>query len=264
MNLPEGQEIYRIQSEQQMISVAQENDLRLLRVDPHTVQSAMSLNAPHKLILPNMELMMLFLLFQQRPDKILMLGLGGGDMLRYLHHVLPEAALQVAESDAAMVRISREYFFLPEAPNVEIIHSPGEEFMQQTRHHYDTLLIDINSHGSALPDLLLDTRFYALCHARLSSNGIMVLNLITEDADLFRNILWDIRQTFARHTLCLSVPDHNNVIIAAFKQKPALRTQAELLAQAQAISPSYDLNFSAIVDNLFATNPLEDNQLILG
>lgn len=264
MNLPEGQEIYRIQSEQQTIIVAQENDLRLLRVDPHTVQSAMSLNAPHKLILPNMELMMMFLLFQRRPDKILMLGLGGGDMVRYLHHVLPEAALQVAESDAAMVHISREYFFLPDAPNIEIIHSPGEAFMPHTRHNYDTLLIDINSHDSALPDLLLDTRFYELCHARLTSNGIMILNLIAEDADQFRHILRGIRQTFARHTLCLSVPDHHNVIIAAFNQKPALLTQPELLAQATAISPGYGLNFSAIVDNLFTTNPVENNQLILG
>lgn len=77
----------------------------------------MSLKTPHRLILPNMELMMVFLLFQRRPDKILMLGLGGGDMVRYLHHVLPEATLQIAESDSAMVHISREYFFLPDASN---------------------------------------------------------------------------------------------------------------------------------------------------
>ena len=92
----------------------------------------------------------------------------------------------------------------------------------------------------------------------------MVLNLIAEDAEQFGRLLWRIRQSFARHTLCLTVPDHQNVIIMACKQKPALLTQPELLKKAKKISPAYGLDFSGIVRNLFATNPLENGRLILG
>lgn len=264
MHFPEGKEIYRIQSEQHTIIVSQDNDLRLLRVDTQTVQSAMSLHAPYKLILPYMELMMSFLLFQRHPSKMLMLGLGGGDMVRYLHHVLPKTSLQIVESDSAMIHVCQEYFLLPNASNIEIAAHAAEQFMARTRHKYDTLLIDICTHIDITPPLLLDARFYELCHARLRNDGIMVMNLIAENADQFRHVLWEIRQCFERQTLCLTVPGHDNVIIIAFKQKPALLTQPALLKKAKKLSTDHGLDYSAIVGNLFVTNPLAEDELILG
>lgn len=264
MSYPTGKEIYRIQSTQQTIIVSQDNDLRLLRVDMQTVQSAMSLQAPYKLILSYTELMMSFLLFQRHPDKILMFGLGGGDMVRYLHHILPKTSLKIVESDAAMIHVCQEYFLFPKASNIEIAAHAAEKFMARTRHKYDTLLIDICTQINTTPPVLLDTHFYELCHTRLRNDGIMVMNLITEDADQFRHILWEIRQRFERLTLCLTVPGHNNVIIIAFKQKPALLTQAALLKKAKKLSTDYGLDFSTIVGNLFVTNPLANDELILG
>ncbi|MBI3771335.1 MAG: fused MFS/spermidine synthase [Gammaproteobacteria bacterium] len=264
MNFPAGKEIYRIQSEQQTIIVSQDKDLRLLRVDTQTVQSAMSLQAPHKLILSYMELMMSFLLFQRRPGKMLMLGLGGGDMVRYLHHILPKTSLQIVESDSAMIHVCQEYFLLPKARNIEITAHPAEQFMARSRHKYDTLLVDIYSHIGTTSPLLLDARFYELCHMRLRNDGVMVMNLIAENADQFRHVLWEIRQCFERQTLCLTVAGHNNVIIIAFKQKPALLTQPALLKKARKLSTDYGLDFSAVVGNLFVTNPLANGELILG
>jgi spermidine synthase len=264
MIFPEGKEIYRIQSAQQTITVSEDNDLRLLRVDTQAVQSAMSLQSPYKLILPYMELMMAFLLFQRRPAKMLMLGLGGGDIVRFLHHFMPKMSLQVVESDSAMIHVCQEYFSLPMSSNIELIAHPAEQFMARSRHKYDTLLIDIYSHTETTPQVLLDARFYELCHSRLRNDGIMVINLIAQNADQFRHVLWEIRQRFERNTLCLTVPDHNNVIIIAFKKKPTLLTQSTLLKKGNKLSADYGLDFSAVVGNLFVTNPLANDELILG
>lgn len=264
MHFPEGKEIYRIQSEHRTIIVSQENELRTLRIDPNNVQGAMSLKAPQKLILSYMELMMSFLLFQRRPRQVLMLGLGSGDMIRYLHYALPKAAFQVVEADSALVHICREYFFLPNSDNVEITTAHAEQFMASTRKKFDTLLVDLFSHPDTLPPPLLDADFYKRCSDRLRADGIMVMNLITDDADQFRRILWDIRQAFEHLTLCLAVPEHKNVIIMAFKKKPGPLTQAELLKKARRLSTTYGQDFTAAVGNLFVTNPLEHDELILG
>ena len=74
--------------------------------------SAMDLGAPERLVFPYERLMLAALALVAEPRAILLLGLGGGAMLRHLGAYLPDAAVTVVERDAGVIAFAREYFYI--------------------------------------------------------------------------------------------------------------------------------------------------------
>lgn len=91
---------------------------------------------------------------------------------------------------------------------------------------------------------------------------MLILNLLTTDAETFKKLLWMIRQQFHRSTLCLTVPDHINVIVFAFKQRPTEHTLPTLLKKAELLNQRFELDFTGWARQLFSTNPVVDGELI--
>ncbi len=233
----------------------------MLRTDQHAVQSALSLKRPQQLNLPYMHAMMSSLLFQVPPESVLMLGLGGGDLIRYLHHYLLDSHFTAVEIDAAMVDICREYFALPDSRRIEIQIDDAGHFVANSKQLYNMIMVDIY-HGTDVPVLLQDKVFFRHCYDKLEANGMLIVNLITNNADTFRNILWHMRQQFDRSTLCLTVPQHLNVIVFAFKQRPGEVGLASLQQKAEELSKRFELDFSEWAQQLFSTNPTADGELV--
>lgn len=261
MEFAPGQLIYSRRSAFHTIEVYESDELRMLRTDQHAVQSAISLSQSQQLNLPYMHAMMAGLLFQPTPQNVLMLGLGGGDLLRYLHHYLPESLLTAVEIDAAMVEVCRDYFALPESNNIDIHIDDAMHYIANETQLYEMIIVDIY-HGTNVPMLIHDKSFYQHCFDRLAENGMLIVNLLTNDADIFRNILWLIRQQFDRSTLCLTVPEHMNVIVFAFKQRPCELRLELLQKKAEELGKRYELNFSEWAQQLFSINPTADGELI--
>lgn len=262
MKLLPGQLIYSRKSAFHTIEITQSEETLLLRTDQHAVQSVLSLNHPEQLNLPYMHAMIVGLLFQlSKPQNILMLGLGGGDLLRYLHHYLSESRVTAVEIDPAMVDVCREYFALPKSKNIKIKIDDAMHFISKSTQCYDMIMLDIY-HGTSVPTVLHNQDFYQYCSDRLSENGMLILNLLTNDADIFKHILWVLREQFDRSTLCLSVPQHMNIVVFAFKQRPTDLRLEILQAKAEKLSKQYKLNFSEWVTQLFSTNPTVDGELI--
>lgn len=260
-SLAGGQLIHLRRTQHQTLSVYQQGDIRQLRVDDAAIQSAIDLNAPTHLLLPYTQAMMAMLLFQPVPARVLMLGLGGGDMVRFLHHHLTDIAIRAVEIDREVITLARDYFELPER-RCEYIEEDASRFIQNDHGIYDTLLVDIyDSNGP--PIMFRHWEFFLHCQRLLSPQGVLALNLITEDEKLFRDIIHKVRETFGYLSLCLKIPGHKNVIIFAFNKKPARVDRAGLFDYATELSGRYDLDFTALVENLFTTNPLNAGELIL-
>ena len=67
------------------------------------MQSEMSLKAPNDLALRYTQKMMAFLLFQPRPMRIVLIGLGGGSLVKFCHHRLPGARMTAVELDPDVI-----------------------------------------------------------------------------------------------------------------------------------------------------------------
>src|SRR6202045_3575654 len=85
---------------------------RRLQFDLYTVQSAMHRERPDRLILAYTRKMMAFLLFNQAPARILLLGLGGGSLAKFCYRRLPRAAVTAVEVNRHVIAL-REAFRIP-------------------------------------------------------------------------------------------------------------------------------------------------------
>jgi len=261
VEFPTTELIYTCHTEFQTIEVSENTEVRLLRTDKRAIQSALLHSNPSRLVLPSMQAMMMMLLFQTPPKRILLFGLGGGDMVRQLHFQLPESTITAVEIDPAIVAVSRDYFALPDSANIHIHTGDAAHFVRNNIQGYHTTIIDIYS-GETPSELLASKAFYHSCYQQLEDDGMLILNVISNDADTFKHILQMIRQQFNHLTLCLSVPDHLNIIVFAFKQRPAQLSRPALLEKATLLQQQFGLELQPWTRQLFANNPTADGELI--
>jgi spermidine synthase len=207
-----------------------------------------------------MPLMAANLLFQSPPKRCLLLGLGGGDLVRYLHHSIPNCKITAVELDEKMVQVGQDYFALPNASNIQLIIEDAAHFIAANKRPVDTLLVDLYGHAG-LPTLMQEDKFYHDGYRALARDGIMMVNLLINHPQELHTILRKIRQQFHHLTLCLTVAGYKNVIVIAFRQPPATLDRAGLMQRAAEISPQFELDFKGMVENLFTTNPLAGGEL---
>src|SRR5713101_5446147 len=77
-----------------------------------TQQSAMSLMRPERLIFAYERVMAVAVAIVPQPRTALLLGLGGGTMMRFLSAYFPDCALTIVEHDPAVLTLARKYFFV--------------------------------------------------------------------------------------------------------------------------------------------------------
>lgn len=181
--------------------------------DEKIIQSCMLKDAPAKLNLPYQPFMMMWqLLFNQQPSTACLLGLGGGDMVRYLSNKFPLLKLQVVEHNSDIAKVASEYFLIqPEQNQLTVEIADAEEFIKNGQ-QYDLLFVDIVA-DNKLPDSLFLESFWQNCHNKLNDNGILVVNVVSESENKFLELLVMLRKEFGHLPLCMGVPDHKNIVL---------------------------------------------------
>jgi spermidine synthase len=84
---------------------------RHLYFDLRAVQSSMRLEEPDALVTAYAQKMMAFLLFNRAPRRIVMIGLGGGSLVKFCHRHLQSTRLTVVEIDPDIIEL-REWFHI--------------------------------------------------------------------------------------------------------------------------------------------------------
>ena len=97
------------------VYVTERFGVRSLHIGSDTIQSSMRIARPNDLELAYTRSMMAFLLFNERPARLLMIGLGGGSLAKFVYHRMPQTATEVAEISPQVVAIARRLFQVPAA-----------------------------------------------------------------------------------------------------------------------------------------------------
>ncbi len=80
---------------------------------------------------------------ERPPERILLLGLGGGTAVRQLHHLFPEAVFTGVEIDPGMVRLARTHMGLDRLP-VEAVCEDAFAFLaRRPRPEFDWVIDDL-------------------------------------------------------------------------------------------------------------------------
>ncbi len=201
-------------AEQGQIKVFENSLFRWLCFDDEeAIQSCMLKNNPARLNLPYQLFMMMWqLLVNTQPSTACLLGLGGGDMVRYLRKNFPSMKLQIIEYDSDVAKLASEYFLIqPEQNQLTVEIADAKEFIKNSQQH-DLLFIDIVA-DNKLPDFLFTESFWQHCYQKINDDGVMIINFISESENKFLELLKILRNKFGHLPLCMGVPDHKNIVL---------------------------------------------------
>jgi len=191
------------------------------------VQSRMLKRKPYKLVLRYTRTMMGFLLFNSQPQRIAMLGLGGGSMAKFCYRELPDARIDVIEINPGVIAL-RDVFLLPPDDDRFCIHlDDGEHFIAQANQQFDVLLVDAYAR-QGLPQRLASEEFYDSCRNALVEGGVMVVNLYCGHVDAYIARIW---QSFGGAMFSVHEKDGVNQIVFAcagdgFQHRVSVTTNA--------------------------------------
>jgi spermidine synthase len=211
--------------------VYEEGDLASLHFEIDSVQSLMDKSLPDQLILTYTRIMMGFLLINEHPEHIGMIGLGGGSLPKYCYRHLPRARISIAEISSEVIAL-RTYFQIPKDNNrFKVLLEDGAEFVRRQPGAFDVLMVDgFDIKGQ--PPQLCSQPFYEDCYQALTPNGILVVNLCDWG---YKLALSRMRQVFGEVFLC-DCPDGTNRIAFAMKSDMSNRSLQHLMRRSNGLS----------------------------
>lgn len=175
------------------------------------VQSVMNTRKPWLLTLPHHIAMMLPLLFF-RPKSVVELGLGGGNLGRFLHHVHADIHLHSIEYNADVIRCYQD-FFNPENIPVTLIEDEGSHWLtHQKEVEFDWLICDIYKQQIAEKDKTI-SQLTSLTE-NLTDDACLTLNLPDVSDDTINLCLTVLQQLQSNHNVIyFHIPNYLNIII---------------------------------------------------
>lgn len=215
--------------------------MRHLYFDLQAVQSSMRLEDPAVLVTAYAQKMMAFLLFNRAPRDILMIGLGGGSLVKFCHHHLRETRLTVVEIDPDIVAL-REWFHIPsDDDRLQVLLEDGADFVRRGDWAADILLIDAFDRAGVAPSLASGD-FYAHAFRCLRPNGLLVMNLAGERTRYVTH-LERLCEACPGPVLLVPVATDGNLLIFAFGERTHPWTLESLEATAEELQTEFALEF---------------------
>jgi len=221
--------------------VLEERGSRSLHFSRSLVQSGMRLDAPWELEFAYTRHMMSFLLFVPEPREILVLGLGGGSVVKYCHRHLPRSRLTVVEIDRDVIAFRGEFRVPADDERLHVRLGDAAEHVARMQAAADVILVDAFDREGAAPSL--STRdFYADARASLKKGGVLVANLVGDDRRRMAH-LERIHAAFQGNTILVPVEEDRNHVAFAFREAAFEPRWRRIESQAHAMRKRYGLDF---------------------
>lgn len=218
------------------------------------IQSQLDMAEKEKLLLPYSRAMMSFLLFRPEPQSVLLFGLGGGSIIHFLCHWFPGLKITAVDINERVVSIGKKYFALSTMPRVNIEIADASTYLKKSKQkNVNVILVDLHD-GDCLPDFLCDHDFMAQCFHSLSSDGMLVVNLLIKNSQDFTDVLIALRQCFIDISLCMTLKNHQNILLFAFKTL-GVSDMNQLRTKASEHQDKYGIEFEEFIGDIIKVDP---------
>jgi spermidine synthase len=232
-------------------TITEHRGIRFLHLGTPWVQGAMRLSKPDNIELDYVRMMMMWMLFVERPRHIVQLGLGSAALTKFCYRRFPDARVTAVELNPNVIAVCEARFALP--PNdarLEVKQMNALDFILDParRGSIDILQVDLYDEEARGP--VLDTpEFYQACHDSLTADGIMTTNVFGDFANYDKN-LHAMEMVFDAVVWVPEAHD-SNIVVMAFKKSPSLDF-SELYQRAAAIKTAMNLPAKGWVTGLKA------------
>jgi spermidine synthase len=180
------------------ITVSDEGRVRYLKLDNYW-QSALDLENPRRTVFRYADYMHVGMVFQPRPERVLVIGMGGGTVPKRYLEDYPEVRVDVVDIDPEVVEVAHRFFGVPRGGRLRAFAQDGRRFVQRAADRYDHVLLDAYLRDT-LPFHLATREFYAEVRAKLNPGGVLVANVIGAlegpHSRLFRAVYRTLREVY--------------------------------------------------------------------
>lgn len=228
--------------------VLDDGERRFLHFNGRLIQSAMRLAEPNELDLRYTQKMMSFLLFRSRPRRLLLIGLGGGSLVKFCHYRLPSTHLTVLENNPDVIALRDAFLMPPDGPNLKVQEADGAAYLAQIEKGIDVLLVDAFDSNGFAPSLA-NREFFEQVHARLSGSGMLVVNL-AGDSQTYAGLIGVVMQVFDNRVIVFPVREDDNYVLLAFKDPDFAPDWRRLRALAKELRFKYGLDFPTFLEKI--------------
>lgn len=213
-HIAQGKLLYLSQGEE-CLSVSENTHYRWLAFNndkgEQVIQSVMHKRKPWKLTLPHQTALLLPLLFF-KPQNIVELGLGGGNLDRFLDHLSKNISIKSIEYSAIVIENFTRYFN-PDKTEIEIIHSNSNDWLtQEDKAPLDWLICDVYQHKEQDANQTIKQLESLL--ENVDSNACLSINL-PDATDNEVNLCLTVLQQLANdhQILYFHIPNYLNIVI---------------------------------------------------
>ena len=173
--------IHEERSKYRDITVTEVGNRRCLLFNVHRGdrnQTCVLINYKQRLVFDYTRMSFAGLLLNDRPNSILVIGLGGGSIPLTFADLFPDARIDVVEIDEAVVSVAEEFFFFEETENMTVYVDDGRPFIKRAgirREKYDYIVLDAFS-GDYIPEHMLTREFLDEVRNIMRPESVLVAN----------------------------------------------------------------------------------------
>ncbi len=174
------------------------------------------------------------------PDaqRALVIGLGGGTVVKQLWRDCPDLHIDAVEIDPEVARLARSHFAVPDDERLTVIVGDGRAVLESATEPYDILIVDAFDDDRVPPHLLTE-EFARHAYGHLTEQGVLAYNVhgsvVGDRSKPFRSLHRTLANVFRRlwvFPVGLSAGgapgEHREIIVLA---TDAALTADELLAR---------------------------------
>lgn len=232
--------------------VLEDGDTRFLYFSFAHVQSAMQIRKPDDLELAYTRKMMSFALFNPKPKRILMLGLGGGSLAKFCHRHFADAEITIVEINPHVLAFRNEFNVPKESERFRIVLGDAAEFVAEADQTFDVILMDaFDREGFA--SSVCNREFYDHLKRLLGGKGMVVANLAGDNKERAAHLRM-LRRAFGENTLSIPVGFDDNDIAIAFGDMEYMPNWERVFERAVKLSDLVDLDFRKYARKLMSHN----------
>jgi len=126
--------------------------------------------------------------FRSEETSILILGLGGGDVVKQLrNNFKSHATITAVEIDPVIIEIALKEFDIIPNSKLEIVNNDANVFLKYSKERYNLIIVDLFN-DVTIPDFVFQPEFIKSVYNVLDLNGSIIFNtFILSDVHKVRN-----------------------------------------------------------------------------
>jgi spermidine synthase len=164
------------------------------------------------------------LLFVEAPNRILIVGPGGGSIPTAMQEMFPDLVIEVIGLDQAVLNVASEYFNLQLSDQLKVHIGDGRVFINravQKKAVYDVVIL-VAFDESYIPYHLTTVEFFEAVYQVLASDGVLVANTLSNSTffdresktvhAVYGNFLSYVNDTNTRLVIALKMQETHEIV----------------------------------------------------